>query len=492
MGYADLGCFGSEIRTPGIDSLAANGVTYTNFYNAGRCCPTRASLLTGVYPTQAGIGLMLWDLELPTYQGQLSEEVMTIADVLKMDDYGTYMSGKWHLGEEPDNWPLQHGFDKYFGLISGASSYFEVTDGKQMAYNNETFHPADSNFYMTRAITDSAVSFIDEHLNTSDAPFFLMMNYTSPHWPLHIPENYSDGYYEQLYMQGWDSIRAKRLEGMTEKGIIGQDVALSERPATVPAWEEVDNKEAHAQRMAVYANMIQYMDDDIKLFTAWLKIKGVFDNTLIIFLSDNGGSMETEVCPACSNPGAAIGSRRSFDSYREPWANVSDVPFRLYKEYMHEGGIRTPMIVSWPNAGMDDGSIDPTRGHVIDILPTLMNATQFGMNPPYDPYKMQRLEGISLFSTGTYGIDNRTQLFWEHKGNAAVHGEYYKLVSSYPGGWELYDMELDPTEGNNLADSLPVVVENMAKDYDEWATRTGVLPREEAMRRKREILEREQ
>ncbi|MBN1846876.1 MAG: sulfatase-like hydrolase/transferase, partial [Sedimentisphaerales bacterium] len=265
MGYSDIGCYGSEIETPNLDALAANGLRFTQFYNTARCCPTRASLLTGLYPHQAGIGHMMEDRKLAGYRGDLNPNCLTIAEVLKLAGYRTYMTGKWHVTPcrrdqlSKHNWPCQRGFDRFFGTIHGAGSFY---DPNTLTRDNEFIVP-DEDFYYTDAISDNAVRFLQDHHNSDgDRPFFLYVAYTAAHWPLHaLPKDIAK--YRGKYDQGWDALRRQRLERMVELGLVDAKWRLSERDESVPAWQDARRKDWHARRMEVYAAMIDNMDQGI-------------------------------------------------------------------------------------------------------------------------------------------------------------------------------------------------------------------------------------
>lgn len=482
MGFSDLGCYGGEIATPNLNMLAVNGVRFTQFYNAARCCPTRAALLTGLYPHQVGLGGMVSRLgqKRPAgpYQGYISENSVTIAEALKPGGYKSYMSGKWHVGEDPENWPLKRGFDKYFGLISGASSYFEIIKNqprvRQMALDSTRWEPPAESFYMTDAISNYAVERIDEHAKTEDAPFFLYVAYTAPHWPLHaLPEDIDE--YRGFYDIGWDSVRTLRFDRLRELGIFDKEVRLSERTSTIPSWDDAEDHTDWSLRMAVYAAMIDRMDKGIgKIITA-LKENGYSDNTAIFFLSDNGGSPEDVLGRGLHNPAVEIGSRGSYASYREPWANASNTPFRLYKKWVHEGGIASALIVRWQAGVRRKGAVSKQVGHVIDLLPTFLDLAGVSYPQERDGQRIPPVAGRSLRQAVEKGSAfERETLFWEHLGNSAVRDGRWKLVAAKDGSWELYDLAADRTELNNLVSNHPDKLQELEGKYRAWAKRVGV------------------
>jgi len=465
MGYSDLGCYGSEIATPNLDRLAAGGVRFTQFYNTARCCPTRSSLLTGLYPHQAGVGHMVNGRGYPAYQGYLNNRCATIAEALAPAGYRTLMSGKWHVGEKRPHWPLDRGFQRYFGLISGGSNYFRLDPGRQMALGNEPFTPPEE-FYMTDAFTDYALRFLDEQKG-SQAPFFLYLAYTSPHWPLHAwPEDIAR--YRGRYRIGWDELRLRRHRRMIEMGLVDRRWPLTPRDASAPDWKDVKDPDMRDLRMAVYAAQIDRMDQNIGRVLAKLREMGVENNTLVLFLADNGGCAE-EI--ERGKAGALPGTPDSFTSYGLPWANASNTPFRLYKHWVHEGGIATPLIAYWPGVVRKAGGLTHQPGHIIDIMATCLDVA----GAVY-PSHVTPLEGRTLMPI----IEGRKRrpheaLFWEHEGNRAVRQGKWKLVSRYPGNWELYDLDRDRTELRDLGAREPRRVREMITSYDRWAGRCGVL-----------------
>jgi arylsulfatase A-like enzyme len=478
LGFSDLGCYGSEIRTPHLDRMAREGIRFTNFYNTARCCPTRASLLTGLYPHQAGVGHMDADRGLSSYQGFLNDRCVTIAEALGRRGYRTYMSGKWHIGFERGHWPLDRGFDRYFGLISGACNYFRLGPGRQMALDNESYTPPAEGFYMTDAFTDHAVSYIREN-GRGAAPFFLYVAYTAPHFPLHaLPEDIAR--YRGRYLIGWDELRQRRYKRLIELGLIDSDWRLSPRNEEVPAWEDVADKEAWDLKMAVYAAQIDRMDQGIGEILRALDDMGIEDNTLVMFLSDNGGAA---AAIDAGKPGAPAGDPDSYMSYHRPWANASDTPFRLFKQWVHEGGISTPCIVRWPAVIKDGGRITHEVAHVIDIMATCLDVAGVEYPSSYHGTRTTPLEGVSVAPV-LRGVPwkGHDYLFWEHVGHRAVRHGKWKLVAERGREWELYDLQADRSELENLAAEKPDRVKELAGQYRRWAERCGVVPPEDLPR----------
>ena len=505
LGFSDLGCYGSEIPTPNLDKLAAHGLRFSQFYNTPRCCPSRAALMTGLYPQQAGIGNMMEDRGLPGYRGELNDRCVTIAEVLRGAGYHTLMAGKWHLchihfdgkrqlnfeSSEPfwDNkadWPLQRGFEEFYGTIHGVCSYF---DPFSLVSNNVPIKPAGPDFYYTDSIGDRAAAFIDKCAG-GDKPFFLYAAFTAPHWPLQAPEA-DIAKNRNTYLAGWDEVRSNRYRREIELGIIDKGWALSPRDSRVQPWTSEANKAWQANRMATYAAMVEHLDQNVGKVMAELEAKGVLTNTLVIFMSDNGACDEVirpeyYDVPARTRDSRAIkvgnappfmaGPVDVWQSYGVPWANVSDTPFRLYKHFTHEGGISSPFIVSWPAIMKRAGGITGEIGHITDIMPTLLEVAHAEYPKQFKSKQIQAMEGTSFVSAFNGGTREALKpIFWEHEGNRAVRFGRWKLVSRHPDEWELYDMETDRTELHNLASQQPEKVKELAKLYEDWAARCGVV-----------------
>jgi len=472
MGFSDIGCYGSEIATPNLDGLAKRGIRFTQFYNTARCCPTRATLLTGLYAHQAGIGHMVNDEGTPAYQGYLNDHCVTIGEALKKGGYRTLMCGKWHVGEERGHWPCDRGFDRYFGLISGASNYFRLDEGRHMAMDNEPYTPQGDRYYMTDAFTDHAVDFIGQYGRT-DQPFFLYQAFTSPHWPLHAwPADIAK--HKGKYKEGWDALRARRHKRMIEMGIVNPKWPLTPRDPRAPAWADAQDKDLLDLKMAVYAAQIDRMDQNIGRLLRKLKETGIEENTLVMFLSDNGGCAE-EVNRG--KPGVPPGSADSYMSYGLPWANASNTPFRLYKHWVHEGGIATPLIARWPAAIKQTGTLTHQPGHLIDLMATCLDVAATSYPTTHNGKAITPLEGKSLVPI-FHGQTRQPHdaIYWEHEGNRAVRAGKWKLVSRHPQGFELYDMEADRTEMNDLSASNPAKTRELTALYDTWAAKVGVTP----------------
>jgi arylsulfatase len=502
MGFSDLGCYGSEISTPNIDGLAKGGVRFTQFYNNARCCPSRASLLTGLYPHQAGVGHMTRDQPLPGYRGDLNRQCVTLAEVLRPAGYRTLMSGKWHVTHDFEpylldkhNWPLQRGFEHFYGTIIGAGSYH---DPVMLTRDNEPIQADRTNYYYTDAIADQAVRFIGDYAGKPE-PFFLYTAFTAPHWPLHaLPEDIAK--YQDRYRDGWDALRQERHRRMIDRGIVQKSWPLTPRDPRVPAWKDAPNQEWEARRMAVDAAQVDRLDRNIGRMMARLRETGAADNTLVLVLADNGGC-EEEITPAWqnlfipdrtrdgrhvrrgNNPDVMPGPEDTYQSYGVPWANASNTPFRLYKHWMHEGGIATPLIAHWPSVIRRPNTLTNRVGHLVDIMATCVDVAGASYPASRDGQQIHRMEGQSLaplLRGQTAG--SRADVFWEHEGNRAVRSGKWKLVSRYPGEWELYDLEADRTEMRNLASANHARVREMAANWDRWAARCNVRPWDEVQK----------
>ncbi len=507
MGYSDISPYGGEIYTPNLARLADGGIKFTQFYNAARCCPTRASLLTGLYPHQTGIGNMTSDQGDNAYRGDLNRQCVTIAEVLKSSGYKTYISGKWHVTSHVDqwrtwlpedkrirtskmNWPLQRGFDEFFGTIHGAGSYY---DPASLTRNNTPIE-ASEDFYYTDAISNHASKFIKDHSEQNAAdPFFCYIAYTAPHWPLHaLPEDIEK--YKGKYDKGWDKVREERMKRMVKMGIIKPEWALSERDPNVPEWREAENKDWWARCMEVYAAMVDRMDQGIgKVITA-LEETGQLENTLILFLADNGGCAEVLTerwgrdlhTPREMKDGTPLrigndvtrmpGPEDTYMSYATEWANVSNTPFRMYKHFIHEGGISTPLIAHWPLGIKSPGRMSSQVGHLIDIMATSLDVSGSDYPSVYNGYQITPLEGQSLV-TAFDGLEYlHRPIGWEHHGNRGFRDGKWKIVERNGNDrWELYDMEKDRTELNDLSAEQLHLLSQLVDRYNEWADRVGVV-----------------
>jgi len=500
LGYSDIGCYGGEIRTPNLDRLGRSGVRLSQFYNTARCSPSRASLLTGQHPHQTGIGVLAGAGRPGGYPGSLDDSCVTVAEVLADAGYATGMSGKWHLSgplwEPDDSWPTRRGFADFYGTLSGCGSYYDPATLRR-GEADASAETRDPQFFYTDAITDHAVEFIERQA-ADGQPFFAYVAYTAPHWPLHAPEEDVAGY-DGVYDVGWDELRSRRLDRLRAEGLLGEESSLSARDSTQPSWETAPYKAWEARRMQVYAAQVERMDRGIGRILDQLATSGVSDDTIVVFLSDNGGCAEElplgdpekfrtwrHIVPASArdggelrvgnDPGIDPGPEDTYASYGIAWANVSNTPFRLYKRWVHEGGIATPFVVHWPAGGLAGGQIVGTPFQLTDVLPTLLEAV--GVDHPRERREraVPQPEGRTMLPAlrGEAVLD--ASLFWEHLGNAAVRRGRWKLVREHPGPWELYNLAVDRCELTDLAERHPELVAELALEYERWAERVGVIP----------------
>jgi len=502
MGFSDLGYQGGEIETPTLDALAQGGVRFSQFYNAGRCCPTRATLMTGLHPHEAGIGWMTSEPDRArgggapaAYQGHLNERCVSLAEALRGAGYGTYMAGKWHLGQkEMEDRPLQRGFDRYYGCLSGATRFFQPDGSRGMTSGNDPDEnpksTTDRPFYTTDAFTDHAIDFLDGHGKaTKDDPFFLYLAYTAPHWPLQAHEE-DIAKYRGKYKQGWDKLREDRYRRQIELGLIEEKWPLSPKTAGVPDWDSLDEKTRDELdlKMAVYAAMVDRVDQNVGKLVAFLKEKGTYENTLILFLSDNGACQEGGMLGRGEFYDIAKRNQQHDNSYGEAWANAGSTPFRLYKHYLHEGGAATPFFMHWPAGISPRENWYGDAAQLIDLMPTLIDVSGATYPAERKGEKTVPLDGISLRPAFTGApLERGEAIFAEHETNGSIREGDWKLVGesvAMPDGtqakqWELYDLAADRTELKNLAAAKPEKVKALAAKWEAWATRVGVYPRAE-------------
>jgi len=485
MGYSDLGCYGSEIATPTLDALATKGVRLTQFYNTGRCCPTRASLLTGLYPHQAGMGHMTGDYgeQNPGYRGRLSRECVTIGEVLQPAGYRTITTGKWHVGaKQKEWWPYARGFDRSYAVPRGGGFYWKVKSDRTIVSGEKVIYSPDNNvpegWYATDAWADEGLKFATEAVK-EEKPFFWYLAFNAPHWPLQAkPEDIAK--YEETYKVGWDVIRERRLAKMKKLGIVSKDAKLTPRPAGVPAWDSLskEQQKTQANRMAIYAACIDSVDQNVAKIEKQLKKLGAWDNTLLFFLQDNGGCAEGGNLGNDKKGSGVPGSAESFVMYGECWANVSNTPFREYKHWVHEGGASTPLIIHWKEGVAKDkvGTLNNTPSHLIDLMATCVDVAGAKYPTTFAEHKIKPMEGVSLRPLFQDGEKIATRpLFFEHEGNRAVRLGDWKLVAKKGKPWELYNIAKDRSELNNLAKEMPEKVEDLSKKWDQFAERANVL-----------------
>lgn len=514
LGFSDLGCYGGEISTPNLDNLAEGGLRFTQFYNTSRCCPSRASLLTGLYPHQAGVGRMTTDQKLPGYRGRLSENAATIAELLDKAGYNTGMTGKWHVSNtnslenkeqlqwlshqedfgdfsDTSSYPTARGFKKYFGNIWGVVDYF---DPFSLVNGTEPVKSVPENYYHTIAIGDTAISYVEE-FSKDEKPFFLYIAHCAPHWPLHaLPQDIAK--YENMYKAGWDAIRKNRYQKMLSLGLLNPESA-SLSPGMFPKkkWSANPDTAFDARAMAVHAAMVDRLDQTIGKLVEKLKETGEWDNTIIMFLSDNGASSER---PSKYGPGFdRAGSLRTGEEVAFPveknampgpqtvhagigpeWANVSNAPFRYWKAKVYEGGITTPFIVHWPNGITKRGTITDQPGHIVDIMATCLDMAGATYPKTFEDRDIVPMAGKSLGPVFQgKQREAHSVIFWEHLGASALRSGDWKIVRLNKNSkWELYDLSTDRTEVNNLADQFPEKVKNMDALYEKMALNLDVYP----------------
>ncbi len=491
LGWSDLGCYGGEIRTPSLDALAKDGIRFTQFYNSARCSPSRASILTGLHPHQAGF---------PNLSGTLSKSAVTLPEVLSAAGYRSYMVGKWHLnGKNP---PTERGFDEFYGMLGGFNScwqenafYTRWPEGRQKR------EYASGAFYSTDAFGDYALDFLRDG-QKSGKPWFLYLAFNAPHFPLHAPEA-DIATYEALYFEkGWDRIREERLARQKQLGLVPRDLALTPRsvvPANGrnnktgwadkenPAWDSLpeDRRRDLSRRMAVYAAMVDRMDRAVGRVVGQLKASGQFDNTLIFFLSDNGACAEWDPWGFDNTSGPlnilhtgddlkTVGGPASYASYGSGWAHACNTPWRLFKHYSQEGGVRTPCIVHWP-AGLQAKGLVSGPGYITDFMPTLCEAAGAPYPKERDGLAILPAEGISLMPALRGEPLAPRRIFIEHEGNRSVRDGDWKLVALREQPWELYNLAADPAEMRNLAAQQPQRVRELAAAWEGWAERCNVV-----------------
>jgi len=501
LGFSDIGCYGSEISTPNIDRLAAQGVKITELYNSARSCPSRASLLTGLYPHQTGLGHMddkgpAWPVGYSGFRS--NSDNVTIAEVMRDAGYYTAMAGKWHLGKNSN--PVQRGFEDYFGMLGGFGSFWDSNLYKRLPAERQAKSYPQGSFYATNAITDYAIDFAGNAV-TQGKPLFLYLAYNAPHFPLHAPKEVTDKYMD-TYLKGWDTIRSERYARMCQLGILQGNPAMSPRGEVpesmfisdahpIPAWNSLTGEQQAdlARRMAIFAAMVDIMDSNIGRLIEALRKNGQLDNTLIIFTSDNGpcaewhefGFDERTGIQYHTHVGAELdtmGLPGTYHHYGTGWANVGATPFVLYKHFAHEGGISAPSFIWWGGHIAKPGRIDHQPLHITDMMATCVDFGRATYPETFLGRKILPMEGTSLRPV----IEGKTMpvrtIFAEHEGNRMVREGDWKVVSAYyrHDRWELYNIREDRTEQHDLAAQYPEKVEALKTEYDAWALRCDVLP----------------
>ena len=508
MGFSDIGCFGSEIDTPNLDRLGYNGLRFSQMYNCARCCPSRASLMTGIYPHQAGVGHMVNDRGTRAYQGYLRNDCVTMAESFQASGYKTLMSGKWHVGghmppNTPDLWqqhagdathpiPIQRGFDEHYGTLGGAGSFF---DPPTLIHNDQIILETPDDYYYTDAISDEACRMINSAID-EQKPFYSYVAYTAPHWPLHAPQALIDKY-KGRYADGWDVLREQRYAQLKELGVLAPHWDCSPRDEHSFPWQEAEHKAWEDERMAVYAAMIESMDQGIGRIIKTLEDRNELDNTFILFLSDNGGCAEFlredgeenswpefygtpcsdgTVTKVGNSPERSPGGKDTFMSYDLPWANASNTPFRLFKSWVHEGGISTPCLMHWPAGIKNSGAVHHKPWVLMDIVATCYDICGVTYPQSFNGQAIQPLVGHS-FAPAFTDIEHErgAVMYWEHQRNRAVRDGKWKLVYRHGSDWELFDMDKDRTELNDLSEQETERKQAMIDMWHAWAEECEVI-----------------
>ena len=516
MGYSDVGCYGGEIDTPNLDALAAGGVRFTRFHNVSRCCPSRAALLTGLYPHQAGIGMMVYRDHGEGYRGNLNDRCVTFAEVLRGAGYRTMMSGKWHAGHEPYSRPEARGFERFTGIYPHIDSYWKLLEGCDVHRDRELFIPAGESpanpyrpgeeFYTTDFFTDVALDYIEQALAEPEKPFLLHVCYNAPHFPLEAPDDLIDKY-RGRYAKGWDHLRGEKLERMKRLGVVSPAQKLPRVRGFVnrdipgfakvgveadflPQWDSLDEGDRRELdfRRAIYAAQVDRLDQNVGRIVERLKERGILDNTLILFLSDNGCSGELGLFgmgwPECTSANYAEWRKRGGWSISQGqcWAAYSNTPLRKYKKFVHEGGIATPFIAHWPAGIPDPGRIvSQPYFHLIDVMPTLCEVASAEYPGTYEGREITPAQGISMLpSLRGDGVDaGERALYWQHENHAAVREGNWKLVTTddrNPEAWELYDLAEDRSESDDLSAERPDIVERLRDKWQRWAEEVKAVP----------------
>ena len=518
LGYSDIGCFGGEIDTPALDQLAENGVRLTQFYNTGRCCPSRASLLTGLYSHQAGVGLMVYrNYPGAGYLGYINDHCATFGETLRSAGYQTYMVGKWHAGHRPESRPEVRGFDHFTGIYLHIDSYWKILkgcdiyrDGQLMLEAQENpvnpYRP-DDEFYTTDFFTDAACDYIDQATANEDQPFLLHVCYNTPHFPLEAPDDLIEKY-RGRYMKGWDELRKEKFQRMRAMNLLPSDQKLprgrqhEEVPVDglpfkdlvdrdyLPRWDDLSpaDQEELDFRRAIYAAQVERMDQGIAQIVSRLRDRGVLEDTVIMFFSDNGCSGELDLF-GMNWPEY---KRENYQQWRKEggwsisqgqcWAHYSNTPLRKYKQYVHEGGIASPFIVSWP-AGISDGGriVDQQAFHLIDVMPTLCDLGGAAYPKSRHGKPVKPAPGVSMvpYWKGDIAKPPQRTLFWQHLNHAAIRQGDWKLVTlddRDDRAWELYNLAEDRSETHNVIDEHAEVATQLRKKWSAWAAQSDVLP----------------
>jgi len=508
LGFTDLGCFGSEIRTPNLDQLAMSGIRNTAFYTAPTCSPTRAMLLSGVDNHRNGYGTMEGDwapnqLGVRGYEGYLNFDVVTFPKLLQANGYHTAMAGKWHQALPPTDtrlWPDQRGFDRSFSLLQGGAGHFSDQQ-KLFSFFERSWYQEDGaiveklpeSFYSTDYYTDKAITYVDESRSLKK-PFLLYLAYTAPHWPLQVPDKFID-LYKGRYDAGYEVLAEERMKNAKKLGLISEHLRTPPLSKNVKPWNDLTNEEQKksARIMEVYAAMIERLDANVGKLVAHLKSTGQYENTLIIFMADNGAEGNSVasivdtgkwVAENFDNSLGNIGRKDSYVYTGPSWAQVSSLPFKWYKSFSTEGGVRCPSFISFPKWKENAGIINTNFISVKDIAPTILDLA--GVKPPGDEFqgrKIYPIDGISLLpwlegKETSVRKSNEAQC-WELYGRRGVlKGDWKAEFYQKPHGnnrWELYNLKNDPSELNDLANDFPEKIKELMADWNAYALEYDVV-----------------
>lgn len=506
LGYSDIGCYGSEIRTPNLDILAQQGVMFSDFYVSSLCAPTRAMLLTGVDNHQNGLGAMPPghtenQYLQPGYEGSLNNRVVTLQEVLHDNGYHTYISGKWHLGHHKEKYPYNKGFEKSFVFLGGGSGHFSNAFALGPGEEPVSFYVRDEDevdklpddFFSTKNFSDEMINFITEQ--EDDSPFFGYLAYTAPHDPLHAPEDYLDKY-AGVYNAGYEQIKKDRLARMKEIGIVNEPVPYNPGTGKYQQWNDLseEEKKSQSRKMEIYAAMIENLDYHIGRVIDALKKSGKYENTIFLFMSDNGanpkeaifypGNSEEFLAENYNNSLGNFGRSTSFISQGGAWAEVSNTPFTYFKTTTGEGGIHAPLIISGPNV-ISNHFQDLTGMHVCDIFPTLLDMANVTRPDTYKGNELAPIYGVSAMEFLTGNSDevrntNTDPLFFEMmECRAVIKGKWKAMMLQPPyakeAKWELYDLSTDPLEKHNLAAQHSELLEDLTREWDLYAKDVGYI-----------------
>lgn len=509
LGYTDLGCYGSEIRTPNIDALASEGIRFTDFHTAATCSPTRAMLLTGVTTHKNGYGTMEGDLAenqvgLRGYETHLNWDVVTFPRLLSDHGYHTSIAGKWHQAFPPDEsglWPDRRGFDRSFCMNQGGAGHFDdkqklfgFMDRAVYVQDGEEVDELPEGFYSSAFYADQVISYMKES-QALDKPFFSFLSFTAPHWPLQVPDAYAD-LYEGVYDEGYEWLAEKRLAGAKKHGVVPQDVGLPPFPELVRPWDSLtmEEKQEQARTMEIYAAMVERLDHHVGQVMDYLKAEGLYENTLVVFMADNGAEgndvftiedTEQWVADTWNNSPDNMGKKYSYIQQGRAWASVSSLPFKYYKAFASEGGVRTPLIIRYPGGQAPSGTIDGQYLSVMDLAPTFLEVAgaTFPRDNRYQGREVFPIEGTSMmaFMNGSEPtVHSEAEVhIWELYGRIGIRKGQWKALKLEPpfgsGQWELYDLSVDLSEQHNVALDHPDLIAEMEVHWREYVKENNVV-----------------